>query len=528
MRPAEAPASADHHVVSAFADACDKTFDFVFLGGGGTAAAFLHAVLTESPDARVLILEQGAFLVPSHVQNLGLAYQPLMASASASPWRSVGDLEVVAQVPFLGGRTLVWSGSCPRPTREQLSEWPASVVDELGDFWEAASEWLGVRPATELGVEFGSLHSALRLAASEAISTEPSLLSPVGDRTLDAPLAHPRHVSGALQKFSAIVPLLESAAAYPETVTIVTNCAVEELEQRDGRVVAIRTSRGTLRVDDSEVILGMGTTESTRLVLASGRTLPSPNAGLNFAANCASFFTCRVPRSAFSGLADHHAELAALYVDGSSDNREFHLHVSAVATSEPARDLKRIYHLMPDMFGDGTPERVSDPDHVVLIIHGLSEVAGKAMRPTGSRISIGVDGVTEGDFQLDSDDHAAWNAMDSAVDVVLRAVAGSTPVEYWSDVHGAWTSEPPKRRMPFAFHETGTLWMGEDPQMSVTDVFGKIHDVANVYVLGGATFPTRGSWNPFLTMTALSFRLARRLTHKRMGSVSRPSVAGNA
>jgi choline dehydrogenase-like flavoprotein len=66
--------------------------------------------------------------------------------------------------------------------------------------------------------------------------------------------------------------------------------------------------------------------------------------------------------------------------------------------------------------------------------------------------------------------------------------------------------------MPFATNESGTLFMGGSPADSVTNTDGRLHNINNVYVTGGATHPTRGSWNPTLTMTALCLRLARHLT----------------
>jgi len=50
--------------------------------------------------------------------------------------------------------------------------------------------------------------------------------------------------------------------------------------------------------------------------------------------------------------------------------------------------------------------------------------------------------------------------------------------------------------------------MGTDPQHSVVDSFGAVHEALNVYVLGGATFPTHGGLNPTFTLQTLALRRA--------------------
>jgi len=57
-------------------------------------------------------------------------------------------------------------------------------------------------------------------------------------------------------------------------------------------------------------------------------------------------------------------------------------------------------------------------------------------------------------------------------------------------------------------HEAGPLWMGDDPNTSVTDSDARFHFVSNAYVAGPALFPTVGSPNPMLTGVALARRLA--------------------
>jgi choline dehydrogenase-like flavoprotein len=62
-----------------------------------------------------------------------------------------------------------------------------------------------------------------------------------------------------------------------------------------------------------------------------------------------------------------------------------------------------------------------------------------------------------------------------------------------------------------ASHHMGTTRMGQDPATSVVDRDSRLHEVENVYLAGGSTFPTSGCANPTFTLVALSIRLADHL-----------------
>ncbi|MDG2303732.1 MAG: GMC family oxidoreductase [Candidatus Binatia bacterium] len=61
---------------------------------------------------------------------------------------------------------------------------------------------------------------------------------------------------------------------------------------------------------------------------------------------------------------------------------------------------------------------------------------------------------------------------------------------------------------PSSRHILGTLRMGNDPLTSVTDRFGRFHDVDNLYSADGAPLPTSSGYNPTLTLQALASRTA--------------------
>ena len=61
------------------------------------------------------------------------------------------------------------------------------------------------------------------------------------------------------------------------------------------------------------------------------------------------------------------------------------------------------------------------------------------------------------------------------------------------------------------FHHLGTTRMASDPKSGVTDSFGQVHGLANLFVAGTSLFPTAGWANPTLTMLALALRTADRI-----------------
>jgi choline dehydrogenase-like flavoprotein len=60
-------------------------------------------------------------------------------------------------------------------------------------------------------------------------------------------------------------------------------------------------------------------------------------------------------------------------------------------------------------------------------------------------------------------------------------------------------------------HHIGTTRMHRDPSLGVVNEDCRVHGVANLYVAGSSVFPTAGTANPTLTITALALRLADHL-----------------
>ena len=115
-------------------------------------------------------------------------------------------------------------------------------------------------------------------------------------------------------------------------------------------------------------------------------------------------------------------------------------------------------------------------------------------------------------------DLALWNAMDKAALDVSKIFANGGAIQYFVPGKKIWQNSPPttdqvRDTLSSTHHESGTLWMGDDPNTSVTDDLGRFHESDNLYAVGPCLLPTMGSPNPMLSGVALTRRAADRLIH---------------
>jgi gluconate 2-dehydrogenase alpha chain len=65
--------------------------------------------------------------------------------------------------------------------------------------------------------------------------------------------------------------------------------------------------------------------------------------------------------------------------------------------------------------------------------------------------------------------------------------------------------------LPTGNHIMGGMMMGTDPATSVTDAYGRVHGLDNVYAADGSVFVTSGAHNPTNTIMAVALRNMRHL-----------------
>ena len=66
---------------------------------------------------------------------------------------------------------------------------------------------------------------------------------------------------------------------------------------------------------------------------------------------------------------------------------------------------------------------------------------------------------------------------------------------------------------PGAHHEGG-MRMGSNPRNSVVNKYGQSWDIPNLFIMGSATFPTIGGFNPTLTIQALAYMTADAIVNR--------------
>ena len=70
----------------------------------------------------------------------------------------------------------------------------------------------------------------------------------------------------------------------------------------------------------------------------------------------------------------------------------------------------------------------------------------------------------------------------------------------------------PAQEQQFGVHLLGTCRMGSDPKTSVINADHRAHDVKNLFLCDGSSLVTSGRGQPTMTIEALAFRAADRIT----------------
>jgi hypothetical protein len=522
-----------------------QRFDIVIVGAGMFGAYCAEKLFRRDPSKRlrILVLDAGAFFLPTHVNNLPLGRMP-QDVVWGRPW--IGEAPFVtaengrALAFCVGGRSLFWAGWAPELMPDDLEKWPKDVRDFLnGDqgYKYTATE-IGSNQSTDFIAKtetFKKLDEALRAAANKKISDVARI-----DLIKEAPLAvmgsRPTPGVFPFDQYSSVTFLIDAInqdvreredQPRPRRLMLLPRTEVIGLNRDDKQAVTsldleVCGVKKTLRLGpNTTVILANGTVEATRLALAhlgvgqqaSGR----PKVG-NFMTHMGNSTIVRIRRSAL-GLdkpSQSDNEVAAFIARGKAYGRRFHYQIVAAALQKDVRQQTPwdfVMRLIPDIDQLDQLIRGHDPEWISVVFRGIAEMeddrrlnAADAWRNSISLEPEG--GRAYAQLSPSPHDNLLWRTMDEVAIGLANQLAGD-PKNIQYRVNNDWQhkqpTEPDHSDIGTTYHEGGTLFMGKVKE-SITDTNGKFHHLSNVYVVGPAVFPTLGSANPSLTGLTLARR----------------------
>ena len=515
-----------------------RHFDAVVIGAGMFGGYCADKIFRdgEANGLKVLVLDAGPFLIPTHVQNLpniGLNVPGPLFPANdpgiprelvwGMAWR--GNVPFIGQAFCVGGKSLYWGGWCPRLLASDLAAWPPTVATYLNNHYPILEQQTGVSVATDF-IQ-GSLFNLLKQRVTNAIGTVANI-----DTAEDPPLAvqgqSPASGLFSFDKYTSTTLTIEAArdaSSQPDPqrrLFLVPNAHVTRIHTAGGAAssidVVVNGALQSLPVDAKcAVILALGTIESTRLALVSFPTSPGNPAGelmgRNLMAHWRSNTFVRIKRTGFDpgNTLPQAVQTGALLVRGSTAQGEFHLQVTASADPQGNSD-DLLFAMIPDIDLLDATLANQTANSISIGFRGVSQLFGDQTTsiPNASGRWINLSPFESDEFGIPrafvqmtttgAEDNLA-NAMDAATLALANQLSGNNPADLQITSTG-------RDGIGTTYHEAGTLWMGTNPATSVTDTNGRFHNVANAFCADQSLFVTVGSVNPTLTGLVLARKVA--------------------
>lgn len=298
-----------------------------------------------------------------------------------------------------------------------------------------------------------------------------------------------------------------------------------------------------------QVVLAMSCIESTRLALecfplvGSGlRQAGGELIGRNYMIHLRFDIAFDIDRAQFASwvaqrwpgfqLAED-LQQAAIHLQCEGQHGTYQYQFYALTNSNGPED--NMYRMVPDLSIRALIAKGFQSDKIRIVMRASGEVKGGRSQPVGNPGFDYIDLAGEADrdaefghrrawVQFNRGDHgddAIWTEMHDTGHAIARQLAGNGPLEYKNNIqgHADYSLGAVKRQqgMGTTFHDAGTLWMGSDPDMSVTDVNGHFHHVTNAYCADQGLFTTVGSANPVLTGLTLARKVAEDIVSRHVG-----------
>jgi hypothetical protein len=296
--------------------------------------------------------------------------------------------------------------------------------------------------------------------------------------------------------------------------------------------------RRTLPIKPScTVVLALGCLESTRLALEAFPTAPDRGGdefiGRNLMAHLRFDFPFQIDRRQFAEWVEANTgevlrdelQTASFHLQADTSDGRFHLQVYAsgidTTAGSPDNPEGLLYRMIPDAALAERLAAAQDPNEISLIFRCCGEMRGDRSAPVHAPGTSWIDLASPADRDQAFDHARAYVhfANQSANPIWQRMRDACLALAAEMGDHGVQPED--RHEVGSTWHDAGTLFIGDDPETSVTDTSGHFHHIGNAACVDQALFPTVGSANPVLTGLCLARKTAETIVARH---VSEPAL----
>jgi acyl-CoA reductase-like NAD-dependent aldehyde dehydrogenase/choline dehydrogenase-like flavoprotein len=481
--------------------------------GSGAGGGVIAGTLAES-GKQVCVVESGGYFNEADFNQLeAWAYRNLYLRGGPIP-TAEGQVSIQAGSSLGGGTVINWQ-NCLRTfpwVREQWGrEYGLEGVD--GPAFDRHLDQVMARiGVTDSCSELNGPHRRLK-EGCEALGGDFKLIT----RNVD-PARHDPNLAGYVgfgdvtgSKLSTQKTYLTDAAG--RGADLVVNCRAERIVVEDGRAVGVEGtyagpdgSTARVLVRAPQVVVACGSLESPALLRRSGIGGPAVGDYLRLHPAGALFATYEGPQDGWWGSPQ--AALSHEFAQG-TDGYGFllegaHHAIGITAAAVPWESGRQHKEEMA---------RFRETSGLIWLIrdrgHGRVDVDAAGNAVPSYRVADELDVANfRGGLQAVARVHEAAGAQ--------RIVALSREPLTWSrgedfDAFLACLRDcslAPHEHAIFSAHQMGTCRMGPDPETSVANPWGELHDTSGVWIGDASAFPTSSGTNPMITIMALAHRTA--------------------
>lgn len=447
-------------------------------GAGGGAALWRLCQKWKNSNKRIGIIEAGGFLLPTHAQNIATFNAKRFMEYFLNPkiskhyGMSLPNFPGAADVIALGGKTLFWTCAAPRLYFEEFKDWPISIK-ELSDYYYIAEQVLSV---SKIYSEQSTINQILL----------PRLIDNGFTEATTVPLATDLVATNYGQIHSNV--FFSSNSFFGRALTnrpfdLAVNAPAVEVLTDKNKAVGVKVfskEKKPYFIKSKAVVLSASTLQTPRILLNSeiqGRAIGHYLINHSFITG-----TAKIDLTNFSNIKG----TVSLFLPQGS-NRPYQIQIKGPDDyywhHYRIQQPQRKFQFTLQGFGSVEPrfENKLFLNHNKLDEYGIPEF--------------------EIDFSYSEKDQHIINEMTKTLEQVTLAMEGELV---------SINNEPLICLQPpgIDYHDAGTCRMGNDPDTSVCDKYGKVHGISGLYVADKSVLPTVGGANPTLTVIALAIRTA--------------------